>query len=52
MDELLGGNLAGGTEGGGMGNGSPAVTEGIEGGMDEVHGCGVFCLMSVCKSKL
>lgn len=37
-EELLGGDLAGGAEGGGVGDRGPAVAEGIECGMEEVHG--------------
>lgn len=37
-DEFFGGDLAGGAEGGGVGDGGPAVAEGVEGGVDYVHG--------------
>lgn len=36
-EELFGGDLAGGTEGGVVGYGGEAVTEGVEGGVEEVH---------------
>ena len=37
MQEFFGGDLAGGSEGGGVGDGGPAVAEGVEGGVDYVH---------------
>jgi len=37
-NEFFGGDLAGGAEGGGVGDGCPAVAEGVEGGVDDVHG--------------
>lgn len=36
-EEFFGGDLAGGAEGRGMRDGSEAVTEGVEGGVDEIH---------------
>ena len=42
VEEFFGGDLAGGAEGGGMGDGGPAVAKGIEGGVDEVHIYGAF----------
>ncbi len=38
-DELFGCHLTGVAEGGGVGNGRPAVAKGIEGGVDDVHSC-------------
>lgn len=37
-DKFLGGDLAGGTEGGSMRNGGPFVAEDVEGGADGLHG--------------
>lgn len=37
VEEFFGGDLAGGAEGGGISDGGPAVAEGVEGGVDEVH---------------
>ena len=37
MEEFFGGDLARCAESGGMVDGSPAVAEGVEGGVNEVH---------------
>lgn len=42
-DELFGSHLAGCAESGGMGDGGPAVAEGVEGRVDDVHVCMVIC---------
>ena len=36
-DELFGGDLAGGAEGGGVRDGSPLVEKGVESGTNDVH---------------
>lgn len=37
-DKFFGSYLASGAEGGGMGNGGPAVSKSVESGMYEIHG--------------
>lgn len=48
-DEFLGGDLAGGTEGGSMRNGGPFVAENVEGGADGLHGRRLEGLLELAK---